>query len=286
MRKKFLISALLMVVLSLFNLSCEKKTTTSRERTDFEAIKAIIYENPDIFLIDVFDTSVNSAFYREITSRDFDLDSARRYEADPSENFDYYIYAAWGDSIKGVLHYFIDGKHTKSIYAHSVMGAYFEKWGYDSDTHRGWFLKKISGNVVTSVDTNSRELHSLHITSSGVDTVLYLHDILNLVKFNRWRHDRDSTLSFGMGEEVTLTVEPKDTMDYLFLHVGEDGNFQKIPFSSNGDGTFSASWTTTSDPNIAEGYKHAFVDAISRIAVSDTTAKYDSKAWGIIYRIK
>ena len=290
MRKKFLISTLLMVVFSLFNSSCEKKTTTSRERTDFEAIKAIIYENPDIFLVDVYDTdkdtSVNPVFFREITSTDFDLDSARRYDADSLHSFAR-IYAAWGDSMRGTFHYFRDeNEHTKPIYAHSVMDAYFEKWGYDSDSHRGWLLKKISGNVITSVDANSRELHSLHITSSSVDTVLYRHDILNLVRFSRWLPDKDSTLSFGMEEKITFAVKPKDTTDYLFLHVGEDGNFKKFPFSSNGDGTFSASWTTTSDPNIAKGYKHAFVDAISWKSVTDTTAEYDSKAWGIIYRIK
>lgn len=286
MGKNLLILALLIVALVSFNSSCEKKTTQSGERTDWDAIKAIIYENPDIFLVDVFDTSVNPVFYRETTSRNFDLDSARRYDADSLHSFAH-IYAAWGDSMRGTFHYFMDeNEYTKPIYAHSVMGAYFEKWGYDSDSHRGWLLKKISGNVITSVDTNSRELHSLHITSNSVDTVLYQHDILNLVKFSRWLPHKDSTLSFGMGEEVTFTVQPKSTTDYLFLHFGEDGNFQKFPFLSNGDGTFSRTCTTTSQPDIAEGYKHVFVEAISRATLTDTTAKYDSKAWGIIYRIK
>jgi hypothetical protein len=290
MGKNLLISVLSMAILFLFNLSCEEKTTKGGERTDWEAIKGIISDNPDLFLVDVFDTdkdtSVNPVFFREITSRDFDLDSARRYDADSLHSFAR-IYAAWGDSMRGGVHYFMDGsEYTKPIYAHSVMGAYFEKWGYDSDLHRGWLLKKISGNVITSVDTNSRELHSLHITSSSVDTVLYRHDILNLVRFSRWLPDKDSTLRFGMEEKITFTLKPDDTADYLFLHVGEDGNFKKFPFSSNGDGTFSASWTTTNDPNIAEGYKHAFVDVISHKTLTDTIAKYDSKAWGIVYRIK
>lgn len=283
MGKIIFILTLLLGVTFLVNLSCEEKTTTSRESTDFEAIKAIIYENPDIFLVDVFDThkdtSVNPVFFREITSTDFDLDSARRYEADSLHLFDY-IYAAWGDSMRGALHYFIDGKeYTKSIYAHSVMGAYFEQWGDVLDPHRGWLLKKITGNVIASVPAHVR-LPPVYITSEGVNDSLREIEVLNLVK-------KDSVLRFAPGREVTFTVDSDLISNFfLFLHIGEDGNFGKILFVDNGDGTSSASWTTTNDPNIAKGYKHAFVDAVSRDAVTDTTAKYDSKAWGIIYRIK
>lgn len=283
MGKNIFMLTLFLIVTFLFNSSCEKKSTQGGERTDFDAIKAIIYENPDIFLVDVFDTdkdtSVKPIFFREITSRDFDLDSARRYDADTLHYFDY-IYAAWGDSMRGALHYFIDGKeYTKSIYAHSVMGAYFEQWGDILDPHRGWLLKKISGNVIASVPTHIIP-PVVHITSEGVDIWVSESIVLNMVK-------KDSVLRFAPGKEVTFTVDSKDISDFfLFLHIGEDGNFRKIPFVDNGDETFSASWTTTSDPNISKGYKHAFVDAVSRDAVTNTTAEYDSKAWGIIYRIK
>jgi hypothetical protein len=284
MRKNLLESVLLIVALFSFNLCCEKQTTKSGESTDWDAIKAIIYENPDIFLVDVFDThkdtTLNPVLFRVITSQSFDLDTARRYPGGPTDPFDYYIHGAWGDSIKGVLHYFVDGKeHTKSIYAHSVMNAYFEQWLDFFSTHRGWILKRISGNVIASVPTYII-IPSVHITSEGVDTTFNENMVLNLVK-------KDSVLHFAPGKKVTFTVDADDISDlFLFLHIGEDGNFKKIPFIENGDDTFSASWTTTSDLNIAKGYKHAFVDAVSRDAVNDTTAKYDSKAWGIIYRIK
>jgi hypothetical protein len=280
MGKKSLMLAISLGFVFLLNLSCEEKSTRGGERTDFDAIKAIIYENPDIFLVDVFDTdkdtSVNPVFFREITSRDFDLDSARRYGTDSSHPYPY-IYAAWGDSIRGILHYFIDRtEHTKPIYAHSRMGAYFEQWGDILDPHRGWLLKKISNNVIASVPTHI-VLPAVHITSEGVNTWVSEGTVSSMVK-------KDSVLSFTPGKKVTFTVESEDISDSL--HIGEDGHFRKTPFADNGDGTSSASWTTTTDPEIAKGYKHAFVDAVSRDALTDTTAEYDSKAWGIIYRIK
>jgi hypothetical protein len=289
MLKTFSITILLIGLLFLFNLSCEEKSTQGGERTDFEAIKAIANENPDIFKTDIFDTqkdtTVNPVFFREITSRDFDLDTARRYDADSAHPVDY-IHAAWGDNMEGIFHHFIDEEeYTKSFSAHSVMSAYFEKWGENFDPHRGWLLRKISSNVITSSDTISRQIYTLRITSSGMDTVLNEIRVLNLVRIANILNT-DSTLHFGMGDTVTFTIEPKYSDNVLFLHVGEDGNFKKIPFVDNGDESFSASWVTTTDSNIAKGYKHAFVDVISPKTLTDTTSKYDSKAWGIIYRIK
>ncbi len=279
MGKNIFISALFLVVTFALNLSCEEKTTKSDLRTHFDAIKEIINENPDIFLVDVFDTSVNPVFFREITSRDFDLENASIEEPDPGHDFRY-VEPDWVDSIKGVLHYFIDGEeYTKPIHAYSKMVAYFEQWGEIYDPHWGWLLKKISGNVIASVPSHVMP-PVVHITSEEVDTFFSETAVLNLVK-------KDSVLHFAPGKEVTFTVESDLVSDFfLFLHIGEDGNFRKISFVDNGDGTSSASWTTTNDPKIAEGYKHAFVDAISRDAVTDTTAEYNSKTWGIIYRIK
>lgn len=283
MGKNIFILALSVVAAFLVDFSCNEKSTRGGERTDFEAIKGIIYENPDIFLVDAFDTdkdtSVRPVFFREITSTNFDLDSARRYDADSLHPF-HYIYAAWGDSIKGVLHYWIDGKeYAKSIYAHSVMGAYFEQWGDVLDPHRGWLLKKITGNVISSVPTSIIP-PVVKITAEGIDTSLNEVMVLSLVK-------KDSVLHFAPGKEVTFTVDSEDMSDiFLFLHIGEDANFRKIPFTDNGNGTFSASWKTSDNPNITKGYKHAFLDAVSRASLTETAAEYDSRAWGIIYKIK
>jgi hypothetical protein len=124
-------------------------------------------------------------------------------------------------------------------------------------------------------------LEFLNIVSDGVDVTLSEPSFLKLIK-------KDSTLVFGKDKQVTFTIDlpSTDTSDFFFLHIKEGDTPQKIPFTSNGDGTFSAGWITTADPDIAKGYHHAIVDVVIQESVTDTTAEYDSKAWGIIYRIK
>jgi hypothetical protein len=277
MKKNLFILILSILVFSLFQINCEKKTIQSRE-TDWDAVKAIISEYPDVFRLGFYNTVSDTLFYREITQSNADIEEGRRFDADSTHFFEY-ITLTWGDSLKGTFHYRFDGQaYEKPISSIALTYAYFEKWGYDSDPHRGWLLKQFSGTVINSKGT-SRGLDELHIVSEGVDVYLYNTTLMNLVY-------KDSTLAFGKGKQVTFTVDADDTTDLLSLFVKEEGVYQKIPFTSNGDGTFSAGWTTLSNPDPAIKYYHAIVDVVSRESVTDTTSAYDSKAWGIIYRIK
>jgi hypothetical protein len=99
---------------------------------------------------------------------------------------------------------------------------------------------------------------------------------------------KDSTLIFDQGKPVTLILDlpSADTSDFIFLYIKEGNTSEKIPFTNNGDGTMTASWITTTDPDAVNGYKHAIVDVLNRESVTNTTYQYDSKAWGILYRIK
>lgn len=281
MRKPLFALTLMLIVFSLSVIHCEKKTVRPKE-TDWDAVKAIIAENPNVFSLGFYDTVSDTLFYREITQSNADIEEGRRYEADSLHEFAY-ITLIWGDSLKGNFHYRFNGKsYKKPISSIALTNAYFEKWGYDSDKHRGWLLKQFSGTVINSIGT-TRDLYTVNILSDGVDILLSEPLLLKLVR-------KDSTLIFVQGKKVTFAIDVPltDTADFFFLHVKEGSAYQKIPFISNGDGTFSASWTTTTDPNTADGRKHshAIIDVVSRESVTDTTAEYDSKAWGIIYRIK
>ena len=279
MKKTLFLLVLSSLVFFLFQTGCEKRTVKPRG-THWDAVKAIISEYPDVFRLGFFDTeSDDTLFYRKITQNNADIEEGWLVERDDSLHFFDYITLTWGDSLKGKFHYCFDGKsYQKPISSIALTNAYFERWGDDFDPHRGWLLKQFGGTVINSVGT-TRNPSTLTIVSYGVNVSLSEPILLKLVK-------KDSTLVFGKGKQVTFTIEPSsDTFDFFFLHVNEKAP-QKIPFTSKGEGIFSASWTTTTDPDPAKHYYHAIVDVVSRESATSDTTEYDSKAWGIVYKIK
>ncbi|HEX7400761.1 MAG TPA: hypothetical protein VF369_01160 [candidate division Zixibacteria bacterium] len=279
MKSKLSPAILFIIFLLVLIIGCEKRSVTPAT-TDWDAVKSIIAQYPDIFESNVFGTEVDTLFYREITSSNVDIEEGTIHQADANHIFDY-ITLAWGDTLKGVFHYRLNGKsYQKPINSIALTNAYFEKWGDSSDPYRGWLFKQVSGTVINSVGA-TRHIYTVNILSEGVDVTLSESYLLGLVK-------KDSTLIFDQGKPVTLILDlpSADTSDFIFLYIKEGNTSEKIPFTNNGDGTLTASWTTTTDPAAAEGYKHAIVDVLNRESVTDTTYQYDSKVWGILYQIK
>jgi hypothetical protein len=277
MTKTLAILILCFLMFLLIQTSCEDRSVTPSE-THWDAVEAIISEYPEVFRLGFYDSEADSPFYRQITSNNPDIEEGVLKDADSTHLFDY-ITLIWGDSLKGEFAYRFNGRtRTKPISSVTITNAYFEKWGEDYDPHRGWLLRQFSGTVINSTGDPKR-IYTVEISSDGVYEILSEPLLLKLAK-------KDSITTFAGGKQVTLTIDVPDTSDFFFLFVKETGTYQKIPFTNNGDGTLSASWTTTTDPRLAEGYKHAIVDAVSKESVTDTLSDYQSYAWGIIYRIK
>jgi hypothetical protein len=275
MRKTLVFLALILIACQT---SCEKKVVVPL-RPNWDEVKRIISERPDIFRLGIYDTEPDTLFYREITANDPDILYGNIHEANPSQLFDYYIDLQWSDIITGILHYHVNGKpYEKPFTTITLTDAYFEKWGSDSDPYRGWLLKKFSGTLM-SAEGSTKQINGVDIKSEGVDTSLVAWQLLNPVSAK-------NILAFSEGEQVTFTIDVADTSDFFFLHVKEGETYQKSRFTNNGNGTLSAGWTTTTDPNTAQGYKHAIVDVVSRESVTDTLSDYESNAWAIIYKIK
>ncbi len=282
MKKAIFLLMLITLTSFLLQINCEDRSVTPR-KTHWDAVKEIISQYPDIFRLGFYDTEPDTFFYREITYSDADVEEGRLVEEDSLHPgfLIPYITLTWGDSLKGEFHYRFNGKsYEKSISSIALTHAYFERWGDNYDPHLGWLLKKFSGTVINSVGTTRNPSILRIVSDDEVDTTLNGDILMKKVK-------KDSTLVFGKGKQVTFIVEPSsDTSDFFFLHVKEGGSYQKIPFINNGDGTLSASWTTAANPDPAKRYYHAIVDVVSQESVTDTTAEYDSKAWGIVYQIK
>jgi hypothetical protein len=277
MTKTFAILMLCFLMFLLIQTGCEDRSVTPSE-THWDAVKGIISERPQIFRMGYFDTELDTLFYREITNSNADIEAGTLFVADSLHLFDY-IELTWVDSLKGQFIYRFDGQtRTKPISSASITYAFFEKWGEDYDPHRGWLLRRFSGTAINSTGAPKR-IHTVEISSEGVYVILSEPLLLKLVK-------KDSITTFDMGKQVTLTIDVADTSDFFLLHLKETGTYRKIPFTNNGDGTLSASWTTTTDPDLAEGYKHVIVDAVSRESVTDTLSDYRSTAWGIVYKLE
>jgi len=274
MRRALLTAFSCLLILCLFQAGCEERST-GPVITDWDGVKQIIAQYPSIFNMGLFDVEPDTeSFYREITSSCADIRQGEFHDTDPD-----YITLTWSDSLTGQLHFDSSGQaHEKPIVFKTETKAYFERWGNINDPNLGWLLRRVSGTIMSSMD-GSREIDELHIVSEGIDTFIYEPGMTLLV-------NKDSTIEFGKGKQVTFIVEPGDTTDSLFLHVMETGEYQKIPFVREEGETFSASWTTIDDPGPGRHYYHAIVDVVSQESLAADSTDYDATAWGIVYRVE
>ncbi|UCB51744.1 MAG: hypothetical protein JSV10_07085 [Candidatus Zixiibacteriota bacterium] len=275
MRRTLLLASVCLLMLCLFQASCEKRTV-GPVVTDWDAVKEIVSRYPSVFRLGFFGTEPDTeSFYREITSSYADIEEGELFNAEPD-----YIILTWGDSLLGKLHYDSSGQsHEKPIVFKARTRAYFERLGTINDPDLGWLLRRISGTIMNSPAETTQAILELRVASEALDTVIWESRMKDLFGI-------DSTLVFGKEKQVTFVVEPADTTDSLFLHVREGEAYQKIPFVRVGEETFSASWTTTDSPEPGRHYYHAIVDLVSQESLAADSTEYEFKAWGIVYRIK
>jgi len=125
-------------LLIFLGLGCEKeKGAGSGESNDNEAIKAIMNEYPAIFKGDIFDNQRENPFYRQITKNEYWVKIDIKQPAIDTFYTDY-ANVDMIDSIQGVFHLFANQKeYQKNFKGVSVVRIYLEKWGDDSEVHRG-----------------------------------------------------------------------------------------------------------------------------------------------------
>ncbi len=170
----------------------------------------------------------------------------------------------------------MDSTYLKPIDDTAVRFAYFERTGRPRNPRhrRGWELKKISGVEIHS-NPCTKVIKRIHISSDqgSVDTTIT--DVSTLV-------DKEEIFTFKPGEVVTLEVETDSPEDIVFLHA----HHRRMPFHHIGGGLYVGSWRTTTDPRCFGRPRHAAVDVIDHGTIFDDQAPYDSRAWGMCYRVK
>ena len=282
---------------------CSRKSTAPDE-TDKDVILSLITSYSDIFTSCVLDTIPDSSgmgrisaviqdtlsfWWRGIrwgqTQRSIDID------IDPADRDHEYTYADVNviDTLTGHLH--LIRKDTLGTWSHvskpltdvAKRAAYFERRGPVNSLHRGWRLVKVSGLLIKS-SPSTREILSVHLRSSksNYDTTITLSYINECREF----HD---LLTFDEEDSVTLTAYTGDPTDSVYLHA-YSSLFPHLfhvrqAFTNNGDGSFTGTWVTAELPLGASPYRHAAIDVLKHSTLDDEDP-YDSKVWGVIYRIK
>ncbi|MDH4223494.1 MAG: hypothetical protein OEV55_08150 [candidate division Zixibacteria bacterium] len=265
----------MILLLLFFSLTC--KRPVSPTYTDVNALHDYIKARPDIFSADVYDTSSDDPnFYREITRRENWITVNIR---EPDDSIHYFRYAnvTWDDSIQGSFHTFISGKeYTKEFKAFSRVKAYFEQWGNSGDIYKGWLLMKVSNGEIYSLPKPAGGFGQVNVTFSGSSKSIAVDQLINV----------DSVLKFDKSAEVSFGILVSDTSDYYFLHIFEEGAWREIPFHQVSGKEYEAFWTTSSSSQDLNVYKHAYIDFLDNESVADTTVKYSSKAWAVLYKIR
>lgn len=269
--KLLLVAGLVFLLFS--SLTCKKPDTPSY--TDIDAIKDYINYHPDIFSADVFDTSSAVSFFREITGKDYWV----RIDFHNADSLHFLKSAdvSWEDSIQGVFHTFISGKeYKKNFKAFSRVKAYFEQWGNSGDLYRGWLLMKISNIPIYCLPFPTVGFSNLEIDTSGVTFPINLNDI---------PYELKNVLQLKRLNLVKFTIQVADSTNLYYLHIYDESGWIRRPFANKGNNTFSATWTPTSqDYNT---YRHFYIDCIKSKTVADSSySTYDSRTWGIIYKVK
>lgn len=124
-----------------------------------------------------------------------------------------------------------------------------------------WRLVGTSGVEVRSAGGATR-IQGIRIVAGAVDTTVT--DPLQLHRLRR-------VLLIPPGTPVQVTVTTGAANDIVLMY---RWHF-RARFHNNGDGTYTARWTTSDE----EGLRHFGVDALSNGTLLDDAAPYDSDAW-------
>lgn len=287
MTKRFFV-CLTLVSICLALSGCPKKPTFPFY-PDRDAIVDMITEDlPDIFNTQIIDltvpdtTSLSSSYWREIDRVGRRIVVSFFYEGTPHEIP--LAEVAVLDSVFGYFHLVIeDSSYTppatvrvkKPLKELATIQAKFEKWGEERDPRKGWILTDISGVEIHS-EVSSRQLSSVALQALSVGELsMTASQIQNAQSINE-------VVGLSPGESVNLNATCGDSADIVFMHYDGSGELTKLKMYPIGEKTFRGSFST---PQSA-GYYHVTVDIISLSTVtSQDTTVYDSRRWGILYKV-
>ncbi|MGQ9707258.1 MAG: hypothetical protein ACUVUR_00060 [bacterium] len=164
----------------------------------------------------------------------------------------------------------------KNLIETARLCAIFKREGKESDSDRGWRLKKISLAMASSDSVNTVRIDSVRLHSS-------LRELLIVSPLTTF-FPIESLFSFTPGEEVTITLYTNATEGLAFLHtfILVWPFYVRVPFNYQGDGIFQGTWHTQLVPS----FRFAIFDLLHRSTIYSPDAPYDFNGWLFAYQIK
>ena len=157
----------------------------------------------------------------------------------------------------------------------AIMGlidAYFEKYGFDSDSRRGWLLTQISDAVfVGNVSGPQGNIGSITVSSPSYPD----HVVDTTIK------GFSGILTFAPGESLTISIQTVNVGDFVTLRYRSGGALVSVPVPADENGDHIAGFRLPS----ATGFDHFLIDAVNYRTVTDTLS-FRSKAIGVLYRVR
>ncbi|RKX70964.1 hypothetical protein DRP53_03095 [candidate division WOR-3 bacterium] len=154
--------------------------------------------------------------------------------------------------------------------------AIFKRLGNTDDEYRGWKLTNISGSIGQSDSVATVKIDSIRITTSTTKIDTLITDPMTII-------DTANVMVFKPLEEVTITVYTNTLDAKLFLHtfILIWPYHIRIPFTNNGDGSYTGTWHVQLIPSI----RFAIFDMLHWDTLYDDNYSYDFMGWLIPYII-
>jgi hypothetical protein len=269
--------------------------TKSEEPTNEDAIYNIIrYDAPSLFNMDLLDFSVPDTL---LASAGTVVPTAYWYELDSDSLFigiDIQ-YPQPGDPIGTIpvadvsvsKHFFgtfevigIDTagggsepvRMSKEFAILGLIDAYFEKFGFDYDSRRGWILTQISDVVhVGNVPGPQGSMGDITIDSPTYPD----HVVDTSIK------ELPDVLIFSPGESLSVSIDATNPGDYITLRYPSDGALISLPVPADENGDHITGFRLP----VTTGFGHFLLESIYEGTITDTLS-FRSRAVGVLYRIR
>jgi hypothetical protein len=279
MRRAFALTVLLVVAVT-FLAACKKQQDVDKDKA---AVRALVEADTTHFSSGTAGDSSENSLLADDTTMGIWWRGPQTHDSAPSiavEVVGDSAWVAWHQHNYGEIYHWVKiatdtaVKWTKPLQEAVQINGVYLRDGKDTDTDRGWKLKKISLAYGVSESVNTVRIDSLRIHSS-------LRDILIAGPLDTY-YPVDSLVTFTPGEQLTMTLYTNATEGYAWLHAFWTVFFVRSPFQDQGNGVYTGTWNAQLWP----GFRFAIFDLMSKNTLMNETVPYDYNGWLLPYKIQ